>query len=136
MDNISIFDDIIKRLENTYHCDICGNEVKFEDIPLKGNFIICDECKEAIKYAKELRKNELQAIKSLSYKYVTRYYVAIDGTDWEDHIQIHHYTINTTIFPENQVPDNNDITYFTNLKDAQKVCNKLNRDWEKVYGKQ
>lgn len=58
MDNISVFEDIIKRLENTYHCDICGNEVKFEDIPLKGNFIICDECKEAIKYAKELRKKQ------------------------------------------------------------------------------
>ena len=139
MNNISIFDDIIKRLKNTYRCDICGNEVKFEDIPLKGNFIICDECKEAIKYAKELRKKEAMKNRdSISYKYVTRYLASTDKEDWDGYNKIYHYSVSAVRFPDAQVPDanmcNNDITYFTNYNDAQMHCDVLNKKWEEVHG--
>lgn len=133
MNNISIFDDIIKRLENTYRCDICGNEVK--DISLKGNFIICDECKEAIKYAKELRKKEVMKNRdNISYKYVTRYLASTDKEDWDGYNKIYHYSVSAVRFPEDQVLYNNGITYFTNYNDAQMYCDVLNKKWEEVHG--
>ena len=141
MENISIFDAMVDKCGTSYHCSICGNKIPAKDVPFKANFLICDECKEAIKYAKELRKKEvIESRDSISYTYVTRYYVFADKEEWEGYNKIYHYSVNTVQFPEDQVSDanmyNNDITNFVNYNDAQKCCDILNRDWEKVYGKQ
>ena len=140
MNNIPVFEDKIKKLKNTYHCDICGSEVKFKDTPLKDQFIICDECKEAINYAKELRKKEVMKNRnSISYKYVDRYFASVDKEDWDGYNKIHHYSVGKVQFPEEQVPDanmyNNDLTYFINYNDAQICSDALNKRWEEVYGK-
>lgn len=63
MENISIFDAMVDKYESSYHCSICGNEIPAENVPFKANFLICDECKEAIKYAKTLMKNNLKSKK-------------------------------------------------------------------------
>ena len=141
MENISIFDAMMDKCGASYHCSICGNEIPDKDVLFNANFLICDECKEAIKYAKELRKKERMANRdSISYTYVNRYCASADKEGWDGYNKIRHYSVSTVRFPEDQVPDanmyNNDITYFVNYNDAQRCCDILNRDWEKVYGKQ
>lgn len=135
MENISIFDAIVNKCGTSYHCSICGNEIPAKDVPFKANFLICDECKEAIKYAKELRKKEVMKNRdSISYNYVTRYCVSADKEDWDGYNKIYHYSVSTVRFPEDQVLYNNGITYFTNYNDAQMRCDVLNKKWEKVHG--
>lgn len=120
-------------------CIICGKE--FEHEPYQGGFanMVCDECKEAIKYAKELRKKEVMKNRdNISYKYVTRYLASADKEDWDGYNKIYHYSVSIVRFPEDQVLDgdmyNNDITYFTNYNDAQMCCDVLNKKWEEVHG--
>lgn len=139
MENISIFDAIVNKCGTSYHCSICGNEIPAKDVPFKANFLICDECKEAIKYAKELRKKEAMKNRdNISYKYITRYLASVDKEDWDGYNKIYHYSVSTIRFSEDQFPDanmcNNDITYFTNYNDAQMYCDVLNKKWEEVHG--
>lgn len=135
MENISIFDAIVDKCGTSYHCSICGNEIPAKDVPFKANFIICDECKEAIKYAKELRKKEVMKNRdSISYNYVTRYCASADKEDWDGYNKIYHYSVSTVRFPEDQVLYNNGITYFINYNDAQMYCDVLNKKWEEVHG--
>ena len=63
MENISILDAIMDKYKSSYHCSVCGGEIDDEDVTFGANFIICDECKEAIKYAKTLMKNNLKGKK-------------------------------------------------------------------------
>ena len=67
MENLSILDAIVNKHEFSYHCSICGSEIDDEDVPFGANFLICDECKEAIKYAKTLMKNNLKGKKEEVY---------------------------------------------------------------------
>ena len=135
MENISIFDAMVDKCGTSYHCSICENEIPAKDVPFKANFLICDECKEAIKYAKELRKKEVMKNRdSISYNYVTRYCVSADKEDWDDYNKICHYSVSTVRFPEDQVLYNSGITYFTNYNDAQMCCDVLNKKWEEVHG--
>ena len=139
MENISILDAIVDKYDSSYHCSICGNKIPADDAPFRANFLVCDECKEAIKYAKELRRKEVMKNRdSISYNYVTRYCVSADKEGWDGYNKIHHYSVGTVRFPEDQVSDanmyNNDITYFVDYNDAQRCCNGLNKKWEEVYG--
>lgn len=139
MENISIFNAMVDKYDSSYHCSICGNKIPADDAPFRANFLVCDECKEAIKYAKELRRKEAMKNRdSISYKYVTRYLASTDKEDWDGYNKIYHYSVSAVRFPEDQVPDanmcNNDITYFTDYNDAQMCCDVLNKKWEEVHG--